>query len=63
MRHLLQDFAAGGGTVLLSSHLLAEVQATVDRLVVISDGRIVADDRLDSCREPSNGRGRWRQRR
>src|SRR3954451_1075610 len=47
MRHLLQDFAASGGTVLLSSHLLGEVQATVDRLVVISDGRIVADDRLD----------------
>jgi ABC-2 type transport system ATP-binding protein len=47
MRHLLQDFAAGGGTVLLSSHLLAEVQATVDRLVVISHGRIVADDPLD----------------
>ena len=47
MRHLLQDFAAGGGTVLLSSHLLGEVQATVDRLVVIGGGRIVADDRLD----------------
>jgi len=48
MRHLLQDFAAGGGTVLLSSHLLGEVQATVDRLVVINDGRIVADDGLDT---------------
>ena len=35
MRMLLHDFAAGGGTVLLSSHLLAEAQATVDRLVVI----------------------------
>ena len=47
MRHLLQDFAGRGGTVLLSSHLLGEVQATVDRLVVISGGRIVADDALD----------------
>src|SRR4249920_1942769 len=47
MRHLLQDFAAGGGTVLLSSHLLGEVQATVDRLVVISDGRIVVENDLD----------------
>src|SRR4029079_19209702 len=26
MRHLLQDFAAGGGTVLLSSHLLGEAE-------------------------------------
>ena len=42
MRTLLRGFAAGGGTVLLSSHLLGEVEATVDRLVVIGDGRVVA---------------------
>ena len=48
MRNLLVDFAHCGGTVLLSSHLLGEVQATVDRVVVISGGRIVADDSLDS---------------
>jgi ABC-2 type transport system ATP-binding protein len=42
MRGLLNDFAARGGTVLLSSHLLHEVQATADRLVVISRGQIVA---------------------
>ena len=47
MRGLLQDFAAAGGTVLLSSHLLGEVQATVDRLVVIGNGRIVADGSLE----------------
>jgi ABC-2 type transport system ATP-binding protein len=46
MRLLLRDFAADGGTALLTSHLLGEVQATVDRLVVIADGRIVADDDL-----------------
>jgi ABC-2 type transport system ATP-binding protein len=46
LRRLLQDFAAGGGTALLSSHLLGEVQATVDHLVVIRAGRIVADDDL-----------------
>ena len=42
MRELLRDFADRGGTVLLSSHLLHEVQATADRLVVIARGRIVA---------------------
>ncbi len=46
MRHLLRDFAERGGTVLLSSHLLAEVEATVDRLIVIRAGRLVADGRL-----------------
>ena len=42
MRELLRDFADRGGTVLLSSHLLREVDATADRLVIIGDGRIVA---------------------
>jgi ABC-2 type transport system ATP-binding protein len=47
MRSLLRDFADRGGTVLLSSHLLHEVQATADHLVVISGGAVVASGRLD----------------
>mgnify|MGYP001066860451 CR=1 FL=1 len=43
MRRLLRGFADRGGTVLLSSHLLAEVEAIADRIVVINAGRIVAD--------------------
>src|SRR3954447_18978552 len=43
MRGLLRGHAARGGTVLLSSHLLGEVEHTVDRLLVIGAGRIVAD--------------------
>jgi ABC-2 type transport system ATP-binding protein len=43
MRDLLRGHAARGGTVLLSSHLLGEVSHTVDRLLVIGGGRIVAD--------------------
>ena len=46
MRGLLRDFADRGGTVLLSSHLLHEVQATVDHLVVISQGAVVASGPL-----------------
>ncbi len=42
MRHLLRDFADAGGTVLLSSHLLREVEATADDLVVIGTGRVLA---------------------
>ncbi len=42
MRGLLRDFASRGGTVLLSSHLLHEVEAIADRLVIIARGRIVA---------------------
>src|SRR4051794_28527998 len=40
MRGLLRTFADRGGTVLLSSHLLAEVEAVADRMMIISGGRI-----------------------
>src|SRR5262245_26559588 len=42
MRDLLRDFADRGGTVLLSSHLLGEVDAIADRLMIIGAGKIVA---------------------
>jgi len=42
MRGLLRGFADRGGTVLLSSHLLAEVEAVADRMMIIGDGRIRA---------------------
>ncbi len=43
MRDLLRDFADQGGTVLLSSHLLHEIEVIADDLVVIGQGRIVAE--------------------
>jgi len=42
MRGLLTGFAAAGGTVLLSSHLLLEVEAVADDLVIIGQGRVLA---------------------
>ncbi len=42
MRDLLTGFAHKGGTVLLSSHLLHEIEVIADDLVVIGQGRIVA---------------------
>ncbi|MEE8602829.1 ABC transporter ATP-binding protein [Euzebya tangerina] len=42
MRHLLADHRGRGGTVLLSSHLLHEVEQVADRLVLIGRGRLVA---------------------
>jgi ABC-2 type transport system ATP-binding protein len=40
MRGLLQDFADQGGTVLLSSHLLSEVEVVADRFVILGGGRV-----------------------
>ena len=42
MRDLLRGFANDGGTVLLSSHLLHEIEVIADDLIVIGQGRIVA---------------------
>lgn len=46
IRELLRGYAAEGGTVLLSSHVLSEVSQTADRVLMIDRGRIVADGPL-----------------
>jgi ABC-2 type transport system ATP-binding protein len=47
LRSVLRTFADGGGTVLISSHVLAEVAQTVDRILIINRGRLVASSSLD----------------
>jgi ABC-2 type transport system ATP-binding protein len=47
LRTFLRGFAGCGGTVLISSHVLAEVAQTVDRVVIIDWGRLVASAGLD----------------
>jgi ABC-2 type transport system ATP-binding protein len=42
LRTFLHDFAAGGRTVLVSSHVLAEVAQTVGQVVIINRGKLVA---------------------
>ncbi|GGQ14119.1 ABC-2 type transport system ATP-binding protein [Actinomadura coerulea] len=43
VRRLMRSLAAQGRTVLVSSHLMSEMQLTADRLVVIGKGRLLAD--------------------
>ncbi|KAE8765035.1 ABC transporter ATP-binding protein [Georgenia thermotolerans] len=50
MRDLLVDIAAGGQTVLLSSHLLAEVQQICDRVGVVAQGRLLAESTVAELR-------------
>ncbi len=42
-------------TVILSSHILAEVEATCDRILIINKGRIVADGTAEELRKQSQG--------
>jgi ABC-2 type transport system ATP-binding protein len=46
VRSFMRDYAAQGRTVLLSSHLMTEMADTADDIVVISQGRVVADGSL-----------------
>lgn len=43
-------------TVILSSHILAEVEATCDRILIINKGKIVADGTAEDLRKHSQGR-------
>ncbi|WP_024794900.1 ABC transporter ATP-binding protein [Tomitella biformata] len=47
MRGLLRDYANRGGTVLLSSHLLHEIEVIADEIIVIGHGSIVAQGTKD----------------
>jgi ABC-2 type transport system ATP-binding protein len=46
LRQFLRTFAEDGGSVLVSSHLLAEVAQTVDDVVIIANGRLVTQSSL-----------------
>ncbi len=60
LRDFLRSFAAGGHTVLVSSHVLAEVAQTVDHVLIISHGRLVRESRLDELTATVGGTVRVR---
>ena len=51
MRDLLRARAAGGNTVLVSSHLLSEMELLADDLVVMNKGRLVTAGPLAELQE------------
>ena len=50
MRLLFRQLAGQGVTILLSSHLLAEVEQTADWIAVLAEGRLVLSASLDRLR-------------
>jgi ABC-2 type transport system ATP-binding protein len=52
LRHLAHD---QGRTVLVSSHLLAEIEQTVDRVVIVGAGRLVREGSIDELRAGADG--------
>ena len=57
IRQLIRNLASGR-TVILSTHILQEVEATADRIVIINRGRIVGDGTIDELRESAKSEER-----
>jgi ABC-2 type transport system ATP-binding protein len=56
LRTFLKAFAASGRTVLISSHLLAEVEQTIDQVVIISRGQTMYYGPLEALRNSQQSR-------
>jgi ABC-2 type transport system ATP-binding protein len=54
LRHMAHD---QGRTVLVSSHLLSEVEQTVDRVVIVGAGRLVREGSMEQLRSGADGAG------
>ena len=55
MRELLRSLKAQGRCILFSSHVMQEVAALCDRVVIIGQGRVLADATVASIAESANG--------
>ena len=57
VRDLIQKLAEGQRTIILSTHVLSEVEAICNRVIVINQGHIVARDNLTRLTEKITGVG------
>jgi ABC-2 type transport system ATP-binding protein len=60
IRQLLRDLAAEGRTVLVSSHLMTEMELTADQIVILGRGRLLADVSMQAMTASASGQIRVR---
>jgi ABC-2 type transport system ATP-binding protein len=60
LRDILRQLAASGATLLVSSHILTELQEIADRAVIVAGGRSVATQDLNSDSGPTRTVSQWR---
>jgi ABC-2 type transport system ATP-binding protein len=60
LRDFLRAYAAGGRTVLVSSHVLAEVAQTVDHVLIVAKGRLIIESPLSQLTSRVGGTVRVR---
>lgn len=53
LRSILRDLAKRGKAILISSHLLNEVQAVADRIIMLAQGELIADMNMEELQEKS----------
>jgi ABC-type multidrug transport system ATPase subunit len=63
IRDLMLELAGGGRTILVSSHLLTEVEKTCDHVTIVDRGRIVASGTPQTLAARRTDRGPPRRRR
>ncbi|RGE21476.1 ABC transporter ATP-binding protein [Leucobacter sp. wl10] len=51
IRQILRAFVSGGGTVVLSSHVMELVESLCDRVAILAEGRLLAHGTLDEVRD------------
>ena len=56
IRQLIKELGANK-TVILSTHIMQEVEALCDRVIIINQGKIIADDKLSYLQQNKNGNG------
>ncbi len=54
LTRILRRFTAGGGSIVLSSHVMTLVESLCDRVAIIAQGKVVADGTLDEVRAGSS---------
>ncbi|NIT37142.1 MAG: ATP-binding cassette domain-containing protein [candidate division Zixibacteria bacterium] len=54
VKELVRDYAARGKAVVVSSHILAEIEAQCSRVAIIDEGRLVAEGELAELLKPTN---------
>lgn len=59
VRELLDHERKQGRTFLISSHILSELERTVDRVGIISNGKLIAEGTMDNLREIAGGHDRY----
>ncbi len=58
IRHLIRELSKEK-TIILSTHILKEVEDTCERAIIIADGRIVLDEKLEKIQRMKEGRETW----